>query len=394
MKRTWPLVLAMLAVAATGVRAQSLFGTIGLGLPITPLDARAEALGGIGTGLLGDNASLVNPADDAGTLRRNISAVFQPTSALMSLDGNSDRRGGTSFPLVRLVQPLGPRLVTSLAYAGFMDQTWAIATDGTEDLAGNAVSVHDVVKSRGGLAQARLGVSYYVNPYLAVGAAVGVHTGEVQRTLQRTFPDTTLALQGFSQLKRWRYSGPMAAVGVRIDPLSILRIAGSVTWNGKLNAFGEDPNTSSFNVTLPLEIDGGVGALLARNLEANVGAHWAGWSRAAHDQVDWQRGVPIPAVNAWRVGGGFEWTGIHTSNRSFPIRLGAQEGTLPFQLNGHTPKEWYASLGFGVRLAPSQVGPGALLDASVSRGQRGNTSTTGLAESFWRVTVSLSLFGS
>ena len=112
MKRALLVLIAALA-SASPAAAQSLFSTGGLGVPLAPLDARARALGGIGVGLPGFNPSLVNPAEVAGTRYRGLVASFQPYATSIELNGESDEIGGTRFPLIRILYPLGSRWVVS-----------------------------------------------------------------------------------------------------------------------------------------------------------------------------------------------------------------------------------------------------------------------------------------
>ncbi len=380
-------------LGAAPLRAQSLFGTGGLGLPVAPIDGRARALGGIGTGLFGENPSMVNPADASGTRRRSITAVFQPTTHIMSLEGDATQRGATRFPLIGIQYPLGERFVGSVGYGSFLDASWAIQNDGVEQIGDRQVPVRDVLRSTGGVAQLRVGLAYAASESLALGVAGGVYTGEVKRNLSRTFEDSVTSYTDYDNLSRWRFLGPQASVGIRWDPVSIVRVAGAVTWSGRLDGSAEDPHTSDFSVDLPLQVTGGASALLTPRLQATVGGRWANWSVADGEATGWSKNALDGAVDTWEVGGGLEWQGMRSATRVYPVRLGAHYGHLPFPILGGTPTEWSGSLGLGVRLAPSEVGPGALLDASLERGSRGGVSTTGLTEDFWRFTLSASLFG-
>jgi hypothetical protein len=97
-------VLFSLALAADA-SAQSIFSTQGLGVPFAPVDARAQVLGGTGVGLLGLNASLANPAELVGIRGRGMVAAMQPTNRTVRFEGETDRIGGTRFPLVHMFQP-------------------------------------------------------------------------------------------------------------------------------------------------------------------------------------------------------------------------------------------------------------------------------------------------
>ena len=116
MRRTLFATVLVASALPAQLQAQSLFATRGLGVPITASDARAAALGGIGVGLSGFNFTMENPADVAGLLRRGATATLQPTWNNMELDGQSDRVGGSRFPLIRVFYPLNPRLAASLGY--------------------------------------------------------------------------------------------------------------------------------------------------------------------------------------------------------------------------------------------------------------------------------------
>ena len=77
MTRRFVLLMSLL-LAADSASAQSLFGTRGLGVPLESTDPRSRALGSAGLGLIGLNASLVNPAELSGIRRRGVVAALQP----------------------------------------------------------------------------------------------------------------------------------------------------------------------------------------------------------------------------------------------------------------------------------------------------------------------------
>jgi hypothetical protein len=399
---------AALALAAPA-DAQSLFGTRGLGVPAAPLDARAQVLGGSGVGLLGTNPSMVNPAEVAGVGLRGISAALQPVRRATTVDGRSDAGSATRFPLIRILYPVQPRLALSAGYGAFFDQNWGVRIQGEETLDGRAVPTEDVLQATGGIAQFQLGAAYAVTERLAVGVAGGVYTGDLERSTVRSFPGSGQAeLQSFEQRATWRYRGPLAVVGARWDPTAALRVGGSVTWSGDLEVRGVEGAAAGGTVSMPLQLAFGASSVLAPRLTAALSGRWAGWSVAA-EQVfpsapvnDFGRGaadgtqigVPGPAaVDAWELGGGVEWAGGRAGERSFPVRVGARFGRLPFTILGETPSEWAAAVGFGARLAPTDFGPLAVADAALERGGRSAAVPGGLEESFWRLTLSMTLFG-
>ncbi|HET9984670.1 MAG TPA: hypothetical protein VFQ38_13830 [Longimicrobiales bacterium] len=392
-------ILTLLCVAAAvPARAQSLYSTRGLGAPVAPVDARARALGGIQTGLIGFSLGMGNPADAAGIVYRGALATIQPSTRNMELDGQSSTVSGTRFPLVRALFPFRNRFVASLGFGSYLDQTWGVIRSSTEVLGDESVNVQDMVRSTGGISQVRLGVSYSLSPSFAVGVAGGAYVGGLDREVTRSFPDSANAnLAGFTSRVSWGERAPLVSVGARWDPASIVRVGAGVTWGGTLHARGDTVTALDRSFSLPTEVTAGASAILAPRLLLAVGGSWAGWSRAANDfrtEAFGDPGVPaanITARNTFDVGGGLEYTGLRTESRVYPLRLGYHRSQYPFFAQGEAPaNEWSASGGIGYRIAGQEASPVVAADLAVERGGR---SGGPLTESFWRLTASIALFG-
>lgn len=390
------VVLSFVAVAPCAASAQSLFGTHGLGIPIEGLDARGRALGVNGVGLLGLSNGMLNPAEPAGLLRRGISASFQPWGANVELNGADGDIGGTRFPLIAVQYPIG-RIAFSLGYSGLLDQSWAIIAEGEHVLGNDTVATVDLVRSTGGIGQLKLGAGYYINARLSVGAAVGLHTGSVDRAVTRQFPDTADELRSFETRSRWDYSGPVAAVGVRWDPIPELRVGASVIWSGTLDAEPQEGSTSSHSYDLPLRIAAGISGRVNPRLLLTFSTTISDYDESARYSAP---GTTAPTVAKRTVdfGGGVEWSQLRRGDRSFPLRAGFRRTMLPFHNEDEeAATEWAASGGIGLRLVEDDFGPLAVADVGFERGKRsgweGTRTGDGLAENFWRFTVSVSLFG-
>lgn len=401
MTRAALLTALLLLAGAHAAAGQSLLSTRGLGVPIAPVEARARALGGASIGLLGVSPSLGNPAGVAGTGFRGVAVAMQPTMRDVEFAGRAGSIDATRFPLVRILYPASGRMTATLAYGSFLDQTWAVETEGTAVIGSDTVPTTDLVESTGGLAQLHLGAAYTVSSALALGASIGIYTGDLQREITRTFPDTlTSPLRSFQTRVSWNYRAPLASLGIRWDPLPLLRIGASFTWVGRLEAEGDDGDPPDRAYDLPLQFGAGASAWLAPRVLAAVSAQWAGWSRAADDfQPPAQAGeAGTVARDVWNLGGGLEWSGPRAGERSFPIRLGFHYAQLPFRLDSEADaSEWAAALGLGLRLAGTEETPLAVVDLALERGRRHGASSDatpdGLTEDFWRLTLSLNLFG-
>lgn len=376
-------------------QAQSLFSTHGLGTPVDGVDARARALGVNGVGLFGLSTSLLNPAEPAGTLRRGVSASMQPWSGTAKINGEAGNIGGTRFPLLEILYPVR-RTTFSFGYAGFLDQTWAIVADGRTHLGADSITTRDVIRSTGGISEIKIGAAYFINSRLSAGGAVGVHTGSVERSITRSFPDSTSTLLGFQSRARWDYAGPLAAIGVRWDPAASMRVGGSITWSGSLDAKPKEGSTTSYSYDLPLRFAAGVSGSIARNLLYAVSTTLSSYGAGSYTAPGTT--VPTVADRALDIGGGLEWAELRSSTHVFPLRAGFRYSKLPFHnVNESSAKEYAVSGGIGFRLVQDEFGPLAVADIGLERGKRdgfiGTLSAGGLSESFWRFTASISLFG-
>lgn len=394
MKRALAVLSMMLALPAAA-HAQSLFGTQGLGVPLPGVDARARALGVSGVGLLGLSTSMLNPAEAAGIFRRGFTASYQPWSGSVELNDEKDDISGTRFPMMQIFYPIN-RFTFTLGYAGVYDQAWAIVAESSQDIGGQIVDINDVVRSTGGIGELRLGAATQLTERIALGVSAGLHTGHVQRSITRVFPDSSLNLLPFETRTRWRYSGPTATAGLRWDPTERMRLGASVQWSGTLKAKPDSGHAITHEYDMPLRFAAGASGQIAPRLLLTASATHASFSTTS---------FPTPgtssqtvAQNTTDVGVGLEWSEIRAGDRVFPLRVGYRTAKLPFRGTGQeSATETAFSGGIGFRLVQDDFGPLAVADIGFERGSRtgweSSASPTGLDENFWRFTVSMSLFG-
>jgi hypothetical protein len=394
------LTLAALIACPTAASAQTLFATRGLGTPIAPTDARSAALGSIGTGLLGYNLSLINPADASGLLRRGASATLQPSWNRIELGDNDESLGGSRFPLVRVVYPVNPRLVASLAYGAYLDQSWGVRFAGTEVLGNDTLTTSDVVESLGGVAQLRFGFSYAVGDRLSLGIGAGMLSGSLDRSVKRTFGEDSTKFEPFESRLRWSYKAPQLSVGARWDPTSSVRVAASMTTAGKLEATAQDSAAEDRTYGTSSKLTVGASAMITSELMATAGISREKYPEIASEPVVVPGGVTPGAStrSTTHVGAGLEYAGLHSGNRVYPFRLGFRSMQLPYAGADETPpKETSVSIGTGYALSTDSGLPQALFDVSLERTHRsglvGTALTDGLTEKFWRMNISVSLFG-
>ena len=394
MKRILVLAISS-SLIALPLAAQSLFATRGLGIPSAPVDARSRALGGIGIGLLGLEMSLVNPAEVAGIRLRGIAATLQPATSRPTVGGQSGTLSGARFPMLTIVYPVRDRAVFSLGFGSYLDQSWGVQEKGQEVIGADTIGVTDVLEANGAIARLTLGVAYQVTPSFAIGVGGGIHTGNLERRVSRSFSDSTSGLVPFDTRLRWDYHGAFATVGARLDLAEVARLAGSMTISQKLSVDGRESTARNERADVPVRVTAGASTALSSILLVAAGFEWNGGATGrvfqAADADALQRGT-------WRYGGGIEYGGLRSARRVFPIRLGANWAQLPYYDTGEDPaRERSVALGMGFRLAEGAAGPLANADITVERGNRKGLQSIslpdGLTESFWRISLSLSLFG-
>jgi hypothetical protein len=352
--------------------------------------------------LPGLNASLVNPADLAGIVRRGVSATIQPYYGSDRLGDAQDNLAATRFPEIQLIYPFRTNMVLSLGWGGFLDQTWSVFANGVETVGGLPVDTRDEIRSTGGLSQLRLSYAYQVSKKFSVGAFAGLFTGGVQRLLTRTFSDT-LNFATFTETNNWDYRATLGGVGFHWDPGADTRIAGVVSGSTQLQANGRTIDALNARYDMPVRVAFAASQVIGPRLLAVGSAQWTNWNTTTNFAAPGTlQAAPISARKTWELGGGLEWERLRSPTRVFPLRFGFRYAQLPFTpasitgVTGTAPKEISGAVGLGLRLASDEFGPLAVADISVERGQRSGWDgafTGGLTENFWRISASINLFG-
>ena len=401
MSRGIGAIALLLCILPSTSNAQSLFGARGLGVPSEGYDARARALSVNGVGLIGLSTSLINPAEHAGILRRGVSAAFQPSTGSFEFEGQDDGIAGTRFPLIAVLYPTRIGVFT-LGYGGVLEQSWAVIAEGREFIGSDTVVTSDLVQHTGGIGQLRFSLARRVTESLALGVALGLYTGNIDRGISRSFPDSADlgGFTGFESHSRWSYSGPLASVGVRWDASADLRAGASFTWSGTLKAKPTEGSETEYEYDMPVRFDVGASGRVGRNLVAAVSGSWISWT--SDDYRTPGSNTATAGEQQMEIGGGLEYSALRRGSRIFPLRLGARSSKLPFHtVEEEAPTEWAITGGIGFRLVEDDFGPLAVADIGAERVSReglagsgvNGVTRGGLQENFWRFTVSVSLFG-
>lgn len=383
--RTFPLVVLLAALALPGRAAgQSLLNSGGLGFPLDAVDARARALGSPGVALFGSSVLPTDPAAAADLTVPEVTFTLQ--HSWVDLDGPAEPTAqGARFPVIGVAYPLFDAGMLTLTFGGVLDQRWRVRREGEVELGGEPVDVTDIFVSDGGVSAARFGFARRLTSYLAVGVAAGRYTGDLRRSFTRRFD--TLAVSSdippFVRGGQWSYGGSTLTGGAQVDVGAFLRMAGSVTWSGDLDA-DPSPETegSAATFSIPTEYRLGVSGALTPNLSLALGMSYADWAGTG--------GEELGARAIFGYGGGIELDEVTMLGRAVPVRVGYRSTDLPFAFDGRQPTETLWTAGFGLVLAGGDVSR-AGVDVAVESGDR---SAGSLSESFWRATVTVRVAGS
>jgi hypothetical protein len=381
-RRLLPVLLAIFGVLAPAQAAGQvqLFGTVGLGRPVRPLDGRARALGGAAVVLHGGNLSAVNPASLARINSSGIWLSYQPESRTLKGELASGETETASFPLFRMALPMSRRWVAGAAFGSVLDRNWGVQFTDTLSLTTGDAPFLEERTSDGGITQFRLESGFIVQPGWTVGAAFQYFFGESRVKVTRFFLEDPM--QPFVSATVVRSSGWGLTLGTEFQPDDDLILGLVATWGSDLTV-RDDSTGAEIKVGLPVGLDVGVSWLLAPEVLFAVAAGWKNWSSARADLPD------ANVEDAWRVGGGFEVRFLSSGDAwATLLRLGGSYERLPFRLEGGPPWERALAAGLGVDF----IGGRGRFDAAIEFGRRGDQDTNAIEESFTRYTFSVAVF--
>lgn len=358
MRRVLLVLLALPALAGRAGAQASEFGTRALGLPVLPLSARAQGMGG-GVALF-DPENPLNPA--AIWLTQRGTATFAVRQYWRTSENPFGSASGndTQFPLVMVSGPIGARWDFGVSVSAYTDRTFALTLSDTIDIRGAPVGLSDTLISRGGVNDIQLAFAYTVSRDFSLGFGLHVLTGTNRFEYRRVFSDSTyVPVRIKNELS---FSGPGLSAGFTAEPIRRVRLAGMARWDGDL-AFYKD-STKLSDIPMPLTFAGGIQVAAGDRLTLAGHGLYRNWSVA--DESIRERGG-LGADNAAEAAFGLEWIRNARSPYKFPIRAGVRYAQLPYPVvDGSKGKEIQLSLGTGFRFTSNR----GSIDLAIERAWR------------------------
>lgn len=383
--RKLALFAALFVGSVSALAAQAPVTSLGLGYPVTPLDARAAAMGGTGLGLIGGTLSGRNPADMRGFARPTLGITYAPEAVDVKSPGASQTTGRSRLAIVQAVVPLRSWTV-GLAFASGLDQDWSVSLQDTLETSFGDFPFDERREHDGGVSMVTLGVAKQIGDF-SVGIDGSLLTGSLRQTFFRRFDvavdDPGRGVGIADGEARFSWSGFRARGGVATAIGTRVRLSGQIGISTDLKATRDSVgDAATYEFAMPLEWSLGGSARLAENLLASAAVGFADWSATA---ADLEGGA---ASDVFWYGAGLEYVGFEVFGASLPLRAGFRSTDLPFHLAGAEPLSETAGT-FGIGL---EVGGGrAAFDLGVEIGTRGNLASSSVEEGFRRLSLSMAL---
>jgi len=370
---------AAAVLGTTAVQGQGAISLQGFGYPPGQLTTRAASTGGT----LGefDQAAPLNPAALLNWGVAGAYLQYSPERRTTTLDGVATTNTVARFPVISVGLPLGQRYAFGISASTLLERNFSATTTTRQRIRTDSVTTTSVTDARGGMNDVRFAGAMQVRPWLRVGGALHVITGENRvNTVRVITADTGVRADSvtYGEIRdpsSATFGGTGLSFGVEISPTRKLSFAGSARYGFGLRVDLND--TTSRNADLPSRLGGAVRwEVGGANLAARYS--WEGWTA--------MRGLGAEASGVFdtrEYGIGAEVPGPKIRGGQLLLRIGARRRDLPFGVGGLQPKEdgFGGGLGLPVGFGRAQLDVG-LESASRSVPGLANVSERGLIMSF------------
>lgn len=369
------LAAGVMLLAPGGVGAQGTLSTQGFGYPLGGLSTHAASTGGAMAEF--DHLSSRNPAALGGWRRSGLYVQYDPEFRTVSAANATDKMTTARFGAIAAGFVVGPRLTIGASTNSFLDRSFATRVRSGDRLGNDSVQYTESFNSTGAIGDTRLGASFIVNRFVALGVGLHLFTGENRLNLERVFDDST-AFGTLARSLTLAYTGTGASAGILVTPVRGVTLGASMRQGGTMRLRVVD--TLRTEAKVPNRY--GVGARLdfIPGLTIYGGADHNQWSRmnslgsqAAH------------GTDAWEYSGGVEFGAARVGAPSWSYALGYRQRDLPYRAAGSLVSEKIVSGGTSAPLA----GGRATLDLAVQRANRDAAGS--VSERAWLVSVGLTI---
>jgi len=366
-------VLATIIVLAAGrVQAQGAIGLQGFGYPPGQLTVRAATTGG-GLGEF-DQAGPLNPAALMNWGVAGAYIQYSPERRTTTIDGAGVTTTVARFPVFAIGLPSGQKYSFGISSSTLLERNYSTQLTARQLIRRDSVTIRTSTTARGALNDVQFGAAMQLRPWLRLGTALHVLTGENRvQTARSIVPDTgarvdTVSYDPIAENSAATFSGTAISFGVDIAPTKHFSVAGSARLGFGLSAELRDSSRRSANAPSRA----GVAArweVARSNLTARY--NWEGWSAMKGLGAE-SNGV----FDTQEYGIGAEVPGPKIRGGQMLLRIGARRRDLPYGVAGVQPTEDLLGGGFGFPLGFGR----AQLDLGIERATRRVSSLPNVSE--------------
>jgi hypothetical protein len=272
------------AVAATllfaiGLRAQGSVAVQGFGYPPGQLTTRAASSGG---GLSEfDQAGALNPAALMNWGVAGAYLQYSPERRTTKVDTLSSTATVARFPIFAIGLPAGQKYGFGITSSTLLERNYTTITTARQQIRTDSVTTTTRTDATGALNDIRFGGAMQVTPWLRVGTALHVITGENRLVTARSIAaDTgvradTVVYAIPEETSTATFGGTAVSFGVELAPTKKISVAGSARLGFRMRADLTD------STRLNADVPNRAGAAIRWEVGgANVAAryNWEGWS--------------------------------------------------------------------------------------------------------------------
>lgn len=367
--------LALIALPAAVLGAQSNLSGQGFGFPTGQLSTRAYGAGGSLAEM--DPLSPVNPASIAVIGSRILFFQLEPEFRTVTTANGSEGTTTARYPVVLAAIPVSGTWVVSLSSSTLLDRTSSTSFTTTQLITPiDSVAMTTTFKIDGAMDDIRLATAWTPANWLRLGVGVHAIAGHNLISVAQSFADSS-QFSAFTQQRTLGFSGLAGSAGIQLVSKSVVASA-----SGRLG--GTLRLSSSDSILTTAKVPNRFGASIAYIGIANSAIA----IRTSHDS--WSAlgslGTPgLRGVDAWDTSVGADIAALRYTDRIVYFRGGARFRTLPFQAAGANVSEKSVSGGMGTNFANGHV----LTDFALIRSAR--DAAIGASEKAWTVSIGISV---
>lgn len=369
------VVLACLITGSLCARPAAAQGTISLqgwGYPPGQLTVRALSTGGALSEF--DNAGPQNPAALMNWGVGGAYLQYSPERRSTTVGDSSLTTRVARFPVFAIGLPFGQRYSFGISTSTLLERNFSSTTVARQLVRADSVTTTTNATLRGAMNDVQFGGAMQLFPWLRVGTALHVITGQNRYNAARSIvSDTgarvdTVRYGNINETSTATFGGTALSFGVEVTPVKRITLAGSARLGFGLRANLSD--SSSRRADAPSRAGAAIrwefgGANLAARYD------WQGWSA--------MKGLGSDAggiFDASEYGMGAEIPGPKLPGGQLLLRLGARRRDLPFGVGGRQPTEDVIGGGLGLPIGFGR----AQVDFGIERASRKVPGLDGIRE--------------